>query len=215
MGRLNGRNLWTSEEYTLLNELYPDNYTIYVSAVLNRSLSSVYGRSKLLGIYKSLVFKKIELSRQADKLRIAGTNSRFKKGQAPANKGKSMSPEVYEKAKKTFYKPGHKPHNTKWDGHERICPKDGYILIRIKEGVYKHKHRVVWENHNGPIPNNMVIRFKDSNKLNIAIDNLEMASKGDIAILNKNNFENLPIELKSLIKTNNKLTKKIKEHEKN
>ena len=38
-------------------------------------------------------------------------------------------------------------------------------------------HRVVWEQHHGPIPPKHVVRFKDGNTMNWDISNLEMISQ--------------------------------------
>lgn len=46
-------------------------------------------------------------------------------------------------------------------------------------------HRAVWEEHNGPIPEGMMITFKDSNKLNCDISNLMMITKGENSALTR------------------------------
>ena len=51
----------------------------------------------------------------------SGTHGgRFQKGLIPHNKGKKMSPEVYEKAKATMFKSGNIPHNHRAVGSERV-----------------------------------------------------------------------------------------------
>jgi hypothetical protein len=91
----------------------------------------------------------------------------------------------------------------KYDGHERICAKDGYVYIRIAKGKYVLKHRLVWEQHNGPIPKGHIIIFKDRNKLNLNIDNLQMVTLRENML--RNTVTKYPIELQQLIKLNNKL----------
>lgn len=44
-------------------------------------------------------------------------------------------------------------------------------------------HRAVWEEHNGPIPEGMVIIFKDNDKLNCDIENLMLVTKGESCTL--------------------------------
>ncbi|KOY84265.1 hypothetical protein AD998_21925, partial [bacterium 336/3] len=88
----------------------------------------------------------------------------FKKGNIPKNKGLKqvdyMTPEAIEKTKATRFKKGNEPHNTNYNGHERIS-KDGYVEVRITKGKYVLKHRLVWQQANGPIPKNHIIVFKD------------------------------------------------------
>lgn len=46
-------------------------------------------------------------------------------------------------------------------------------------GKNKHIHRLVWEKHNGSIPNGYIVHHKDEDKLNWDIDNLELMSRAD------------------------------------
>lgn len=47
------------------------------------------------------------------------------------------------------------------------------------------EHRLVWEKHNGPIPEGYVIHHKDGNGLNNSIDNLEMMTRSEHARYHK------------------------------
>ena len=65
---------------------------------------------------------------------------------------------------------------------ERFTPdKDGYLRsTRYKTrltGGHRLLHRVVWEDHNGPVPAGMIVAFKDGNRQNCAIGNLRIVSK--------------------------------------
>lgn len=103
----------------------------------------------------------------------SGLDGRFTKGQKAHNKGIKMSEEVYNKAAGTMFKKGHIPANHKPVGSERIDSKDGYILVKAKEpGTWKLKHRVIWEKHNGPVPEGKCIIFANGDKTDIRIDNL-------------------------------------------
>ena len=110
---------------------------------------------------------------------------------------------MYERVKVSMFKKGNEPHNTKYDGHERLDPKDGYIYIRISKGKYVLKHRLIWEQHNGQIPKGNIIIFKDKDKYNLNIDNLQMITKRENML--RNTVTKYPIELQQLIKLNNKL----------
>lgn len=116
-----------------------------------------------------------------------GHTGRFQKGHAPQNKGKKMSPELYEKAKPTMFKKGHTPVNHKPIGSERINGKDGYIMIKVAEpNVWRLKQRVIWEEIHGPIPKDCVIRFLDGDKTNLDSDNLVCVNRNINKIINQN-----------------------------
>jgi hypothetical protein len=107
-------------------------------------------------------------------------------------------------ANATSFKKGRRPANIKPLGHERICTKDGYILIKITEknpytGAatrYKAKHVFLWESENGPTPDDHVITIIDANKMNIVIENLECISKQENVRRNKMRISSLPDALK-------------------
>jgi hypothetical protein len=122
--------------------------------------------------------------------------SQFNKGMVSHNKGKKqteyMTPEAIERTKATRFKKGNVPHNTKWDGAERIS-KDGYIEVRVSLGVYRHRHVVVWERENGPVPKGFIVTFKDGDKMNCDIGNLDMISMQENML--RNSVHNYPEEV--------------------
>lgn len=46
-----------------------------------------------------------------------------------------------------------------------------------KNGVLKYLHHLIWEEHNGPIPKNYYVLFKDGNKDNVVIENLQLMQR--------------------------------------
>lgn len=108
---------------------------------------------------------------------------------------------------------GSVPGNRKPIGSERICAKDGYILIKVAQtnpytGAptrYLAKHRVVWEAANGPLPRGHVLSFRDGNKLNCELDNIILLSMAESLYLNRNGYSDLPDDLKPLMLTAAKL----------
>jgi len=112
---------------------------------------------------------------------------RFRKGMRSHNKGRKqteyMTPEAIERTKATRFKKGSVPHNTKWDGAERVS-KDGYIEVRVSQGVYKFKHVLAWERKKGPVPKGFIVTFKDGDKTNCNINNLELMSRAENMLRN-------------------------------
>lgn len=56
---------------------------------------------------------------------------------------------------------------------------DGYIQITTKPYAGKLLHRLVWEEHYGPIPEGYVVHHIDKDKSNCAIENLVLLSKNE------------------------------------
>jgi hypothetical protein len=135
----------------------------------------------------------------------------FKKGQEPPNKGKKMSPEVYKKVKRTFFTKGHAPHNTKFNGYERVS-KDGYVEIRVKKGKFKLKHRVIWEQKRGRVPKGMVVIFKDGNKMNLKISNLKLITREEN--MKRNSYHNYGKEIARVIQLRGALNRQINKYAK-
>lgn len=133
----------------------------------------------------------------------SGLTGHFPKGHIPANKGKKMPKEIYDKAKRTMFKSGQKPKNTDPIGTEKLF-SDGYVYVKIDEQPkapkmvnWKQKHKLIWERKNGPIPKGHKIIFADQDRSNFDINNLVLVSDAELLIMNK----------KGLIYDNKDLTK--------
>lgn len=112
---------------------------------------------------------------------------RIKKGNIPANKGKKMSPELKARIAHTFYKKGNRTgaanNNYVPIGHESL--RKDYWYVKVAEGKWELKHRVIWEKHHGPIPAGHLVIFRDGNPNNFSLDNLELVSKTEHVYRNR------------------------------
>ena len=116
-----------------------------------------------------------------------GRTGCFVKGHAPRGGGAKKGGNTGS------FKAGAMPHNTLPLYSERICKKEGYILIKIPEPNphtnattrYKHKHIWLWEQKNGPTPKDHVIVFKNGNRLECEIANLECVPRSVLGQLNR------------------------------
>lgn len=116
----------------------------------------------------------------------SGLDGKFPKGHVPPNKGKKgyCSPG----SEKGWFKNGERPTNFKEIGSERI-DRQGYTLVKIKNpSTWRFKHRLLWEKERGKIPDGMKLVFKDGDKSNITLENLELVSKYEALILNRKNL---------------------------
>lgn len=140
-------------------------------------------------------------------------SNQFKTGCISHNKGKRqidyMSPESIQRTKATRFKKGNIPHNTKFDGHERIS-KDGYVEIRISKGKYRLKHLLNWENQNGLIPESHCLRCIDGDKTNTDPSNWKLISRSENML--HNSIHEYPKEIIPSLEILNQINKKIKQH---
>jgi hypothetical protein len=111
-----------------------------------------------------------------------GNDTKFKKGQEANNKGQKMSEAQREKLKNKWFQKGHKPVNYREIGTEYINT-DGYVMVKVTHNKWRLKHKVVWEEHHGPIPKGYVIVFLDRNITNCNIENLKLVKRSTLTRL--------------------------------
>lgn len=116
---------------------------------------------------------------------VSGIDTRFKKGHVSATKGVKLTPEQYERCKKTFFKKGNVPHNKLKVGDE-VVTTDGYLKVKVAEpNKWVAKQRLVWEQYKGKIPKGYKVTFLDKNRLNCNIENLVLVTAGESLTLNQ------------------------------
>lgn len=105
----------------------------------------------------------------------------FKKGQVSYNKGKKGL--RIPGSEKGWFEKGHKPKNWQPVGTETVR-KGGYVWVKVAEPkLWRQKRRVVWEQHNGPIPRGHKIIYKDQNRQNTDISNLMLVTDAQLAMM--------------------------------
>ncbi|CAM3776881.1 HNH endonuclease [Litorimonas haliclonae] len=150
-----------------------------------------------------------------------GRTGCYSKGHVSHNKGRKgwCAPG----SEKGWFKKGTQPPNQRPIGSERVCPKDGYILIKIDEtnphtghrGHFVLKHRHLWEQQNGPVPEGYFLKCLDGNKLNTCPTNWECMPNGMKTRLVAGNagreYDNAPVELKPTILATAKVEQRLYE----
>lgn len=185
------RNKWLTTEDKILIE-NASNHTnkelqqMLLNAGYDRTISSIQNRKGKLGV------------------RCSFNAGCYKKGNIPINKGTKGMFNVG--GNKTSFKKGNIPHNHRPVGSERINV-DGYSEIKIKEpNKWILKHRYIYEQHYGKIPDGYNVMFADKNRQNFDIDNLILVSKHEDLIMNN---KKLIYEDKELTKTGHLVAKVI------
>lgn len=198
---------WTEDERRILKEMYPHHTAKEIAAVLGRNTSSVYNQARLLGVKPTK-----ERLQQAGRMLSQDARSaatRFKKGNIPATKGKRLSQEVYEKIRPTMYKKGHTPVNRREVGSERVN-REGYVEVKVAEpNKWMLKHRVVWEQANGKIPQGCNIQFRNGDKTDVRLENLYMISRAEQLKTENGIWTRYPAELLKVITLKAALKRKI------
>ena len=209
------KRIWTKEEINILLRDYqdPNIFTADIAKRLDRTLPQVYNKARKMGLKAPL-----ERNRLAGKLGSNHPNAvahRFNKGYVPPNKGKKMSPEVYEKVKETMFKKGHSPVNHREVGSERINV-DGYIEIKVAEpNRWRLKHRIIWEQVNGKIPKGYNVQFKNHNPQDCRIENLYLICRADQIAKENSYWAKYPKEIQELIHLKGIVNRAIHKAEKN
>jgi hypothetical protein len=149
-----------------------------------------------------------------------GRTGQFVKGQEPPNKGKTMP--YNENSAKTQFKKGGRPHTWRGAGHERINSRDGYVIMFVAEtnpwtGASTRpvlKHRYLWEQVNGPLPEGYCLKCLDGDKTNTDPTNWECIPRAMLPRLNGRlgrGYDEASAELKPVILATAKLEHRARE----
>lgn len=173
---------YTEKEIRYIKIFYPNGNTTDMAKALGRKPGSVSYKAMALGVKKTKEFKQ-NLAKSLEK----NTSSRFKKGHVSHNKGRKgwMPTDL----KKFWFKKGSVPHNVKYDGVERVT-SEGYIEIRVAQGDYRLKHKVIWcEKHGSYDGKKYCLWFKNRNRLDCRLENLELITRSESIIRTRNTDE--------------------------
>lgn len=182
-----GKGLFTEEQLDYFMGIYKGRESKEVAEMMNSKFKT------------SFTAAQIHSYRQNHKL-PSGFITRFKKGHASPNKGKKLSREMYLKASPTMFKKGNIPKNTVPVGTEKMI--SGFVWVKINNKIkakktenWVLKHRYIYEQHHGKIPDGHNVIFKDGNRTNFDIDNLALVSKSEMNIMNSRNLRSSNKEL--------------------
>lgn len=149
---------------------------------------------------------------------LTGRTGCFAKGQKSWNLGRKMP--FSANSAKTQFKKGNTPHNANYQGHERVT-KDGYVEISVDEENphtgferrYVLKHKYLWENINGKVPEGHCLKCLDGDRQNTNPINWELIDRAMLPRLSGRfgrGYEDAAPELKPTILAISKLEYKAK-----
>lgn len=207
------RRMWTPDDVALLTARYSDEPTAAIAADLGRDRDRVYRKAAFLGLKKSAAYQARLKAQSAAKIEEAGKAHRFNPGGAPWNKGTHFT--AGGRSDETRFKKGHVTHTWRPIGSERVS-KEGYLQRKMTDtGVtrrdYVPVHRLVWLAAGREIPPGHALLFRDGNKRNFALDNLELVSRQEL--MARNTVHNRGPEVAQLIQLRGVLTRQINRRE--
>lgn len=188
---------WTAAEDAILTELYRQLSDGEIATRMDRSRASIKNRVHQLGL------------RKPDGHTNAGC---FIAGQPPWNKGMKG---LQIGGVATRFKPGHLGGRAALIkqpiGAERLS-KEGYLQRKINDDPVFHKrwrfvHVILWEEANGPVPAGHNIAFRNGDKTDIRLENLECISRREL--MRRNTVHNYPPELVQVMRLKGAITKRI------
>jgi hypothetical protein len=211
------REPWTQEELARLRRLYPRTLAKQI-ATTRHPIASVYRKAAELGLRQDADFKlriQQQCGRSASRSQ-ASIATRYPKGHVPQNKGLRRPGWHRGRMRETQFKKGQFPFNRDPEfyvpGALRVNA-DGYIDMRIRFAPgalgWRALHRIIWEDAHGKVRPNQVIIFKDGDRLNVELPNLQLLTRGELML--RNSIRNLPPLLKSTIHVLGQLKRRIHE----
>lgn len=175
-----------------MHERYPHENTAALAAEFGLTVVQVHHRAGVLGLSKTKEFKSA-LSRA----NAVGQTTRFKPGNLAWNAGKTGW-QSGGRSVDTQFKKGQTPLNRRAVGDLRTN-SEGYVDIKIGPGPrqWVPLQRHLWQQHTGEaIGKDEAVVFKDGNKENMDISNLEKVSRGEL--MRRNSVHNHGPEIAQL-----------------
>lgn len=211
---------WTDEEHKLLASRWPSEGCGTIADDLGRSRSSVYQMANILGLEKSEEYLKSSVWFRPGARPSPSTE--FKKGQTPANKGLRRPGWSPGRMHETQFKKGALNGTAKllWRpvGATRIT-HEGYLERKHSDAPGLHgklrwelEHRLLWQEHLGPVPPGHKVIFKNGDRADIRIDNLALVSCS--ALMRKNSYHQYPKEIALAVQLKGALTRAIRNQSK-
>lgn len=211
------RRRWTLEEDAILRSRYPNEPTIRIAKTLGRSLSATFKRAESLGLAKAPEYLAAFWAESARRAVTAGAATRFARGHVPANKG-------------CAHRPGWAPGRMRAGqfrrgerrgvavrlyqpiGTERLS-KDGYLQRKTNDDLplqrrWRFVHVLVWEAAHGPAPKGHAIVFRNGDRRDIRIENLELVTRAEL--MARNTVHNLPKPLARTVQLLGALNRQIR-----
>lgn len=206
------RHTYTLEDVNYIRDNYAMMSSREIAAHIGCSHTAVSQIAHRMGLYKSKKWIADRARERTMEPNHGSRHYRYQPGHIPAQKGipqrEWMTPEGIVASTRTRFTPGHRPANYRPVGSERVNVF-GYREIKVEDNRFGWRplHRVVWEREHGAVPPGHRIAFRDGNKLNCELSNLELITAAEMA--RRNNIHNYPEGFRELVRMRGRLTREI------
>lgn len=211
------RAIWSADDEAVMRTEFPNTRTADLAAKLGRETVAVQNFAYKLGLRKSQAFLYGPESGRLHAGEPRGVAFRFRPGQTPPNKGLRRKGYAPGRMRETQFKPGG-PRTGKAAlvyqpvGAERISA-DGYLERKVNDDRpfnrrWRAVHILLWEDTHGPVPAGHSIAFKNGDKTDIQLDNLELVSRAEL--MRRNTVHHYPKPVVKAIQALGALTRQIR-----
>jgi hypothetical protein len=216
------RRRWKPSEIEHFRKLYPHVLTATLAKRLGKSVSSLYGAAATFGVGKTAEFRRSAEGCLLRRDPSVGAPGRFKPGIVPHSKGVKRPGWSTGRMRETQFKKGERSgfaeKNWKPIGTV-VADLEGFLRVKIAERVngepkgwdkriWPLLSHLTWEEHHGPIPAGHKVVFKNGDRANCAIENLELLTHAEVMM--RNTIHNLPAELKETIMLLGRVKRKVR-----
>lgn len=193
---------WTDDDVAQLRNLRKQHSARVIAEKMGRTRAAVLLKAAALGL---------------DVPPAVASSTRFGREQKPWNKG--LRWRAGGRSAETQFQPGHSLSLTKPLGS--TFESAGYLMVKVsddpdlpghrfaKPAQWRALHYLVWEKVHGPVPKGMRVAFKNGNKRDFRIENLELVTRREMMLRNSAQMVDDP-EYRSLVATRSALTRKVK-----
>jgi hypothetical protein len=209
------RRPWTDRERATLARLYPDTRTNLIACRMRRSIESINGKAALLGLRKSAAYLASPAACRLRRGEHPGKATQFRKGHVPANKGLRRPGYAPGRMAETQFRKGERSGVAvalyRPIGAERIS-KEGYLERKINDDLplqrrWRAVHLLIWEAAHGPVPPGHAACFRNGDKADLRLANLEIVSRRELML--RNSVHNLPKPLAEVVQLRGALIRQI------
>lgn len=193
---------WTDDDVAQLRDLRKQHSARVIGEKMGRTRAAVLLKAAALGL---------------DVPPEVASSTRFSPTQKPWNKG--MRWRAGGRSAETQFKPGHTINPTKPLGS--MFESAGYLMVKVSDdpnltghrfagpAQWRALHYLVWEKERGPVPKGMRVAFRNGNKRDFRIENLELVTRREMMLRNSAQMVDDP-EYRSIVATRSALTRKVK-----
>lgn len=206
------RHVWTPAEVEILRARYPDEDTAQLAALLGLRVGQLHDQAARRGIVKSAAFLSALKKTASLTAMAAGKLTQFQPGQTPWNKGIPF--QARGRSAETQFKAKSMPPNYRPLGSVRLS--GGFWQRKMTETGYSPRdwvpiHHIVWRASGQEIPESHALCFRDGNRANFDLANLELVSR--VELMARNSVHNAGPEIAKLQQLRGAIMRQINQRE--